>query len=755
MGIALVSVAAKAQAQTTASAEAADRQAQSSATLSEVIVTAQRRSQRLEEVPISVTALAGEDLDKLGIRNLRDLQTVVPSFLMSSSGVFTQLAIRGVTSTALGPGIENNIAVYVDGIYEPDSSALGSDFANVTAVQVLKGPQGTLYGRNATGGALLVNTYEPSADHPIIEASAGYGNLNDRRFRTYLGVPVAKGLSVGVGAYYRANDGYVKNINGSDAAKFSETDIRVKLKWDPTDTLSFILGYNYFYKSDPLTGAFTELAYSPLGLPVGPLFTNQIDHVSMDPNPVFTVLMNETTFRAKWTTDYGTFTSHTAYTDERPHFDNDWDGTMVHAQQIPATFVRHTFIQQLDYYVKPIDELEIQAGGLYFKDQSSNEAEVYLTLPPVLPTFSLFQHTNVAMRTTAYAGYVDATWEAIPHLFLNAGVRYSKDERTVFGYYIDAASFIKASTPSYPILAPTTSASFPATTPRATIRYEFAPRSNVYFSYSKGFKSGTFNTVGANVLALTTPVQPEHVTAYEVGFKTAQGPYRFETAAFYYDYKNLQVNALTTDPTSGRILVLLANAAAARIWGLEASGAWAVTPDFNLRAGLAYTNARYQSFPAASVALPYPTNNPTSVVTAVPPGGMPGISGAPGSPLTEDFSGLRIARAPDWTANIGGDYTIPLSVGKLLIAGNVAYTSAYAPLSEAYNPITGAPYYYNDGYVLANASMDWIIDKYTVGVWVNDIGNTRFPIVNQADSFGYRKVLSSPRTFGVRVNYAY
>jgi iron complex outermembrane receptor protein len=705
--------------------------------LGEVIVTAQRRSERLEEVPISVTALSGAELARAGVQDLRDLQTVAPSLQVSSTGVFTQLAIRGISSTAIGPGIENNIAVYVDGVYQPDSAALGSDFANVDNVQILKGPQGTLYGRNATGGALLISTLEPTDQHPIIQAEAGYGNLNDRRVRTYLGAPIRDGLSVGLGAYYRANDGYIKNIDGSDAAPYQDVEIRAKVKWEPTSDLSFLLGFNYFHKSDPVALAYSEQAFSPLHLPVGPHYTNQIDKVSVAPNPTFTVRLKETTFRAIWNTDYGSFTAHTAYQDERPHFDSDYDATTLHIEQIPATFNRHTFIQQLDYNVKPIPTLQIQAGALYFKDQSSDNASVLLFAPPVTTAFSVLQQANTTMRTTAYAGYIDATWEAIPHLFLNAGVRYSKDERTIEGYYIQAAPIIARITPHYPIEAFPTSAAFPATTPRATVRYEFAPQTNVYFSFAKGFKSGTFNAIARTPADLTTPVQPEKITAYEVGLKTAQSTFRFETAAFYYDYKDLQVNSLNDEPGFG-VVTVLTNAATAKIWGLEGSGAWAVTPNFNLRAGVAYTHARYGDFPNATVSIPLPLANPTAIVQ-----------------IGEDFSGQRIARAPDWTANIGADYTIPIGDGRLVIAGNGYYSSAYAPTTEAYNPATGQPYYYDKAYFIANFTVDYTRDRYTLGAWVNDLGDARFPIVNAADTFGYHKVLSSPRTFGVRVAYSY
>jgi iron complex outermembrane receptor protein len=708
--------------------------------LEEIVVTAQHRSQPLEEVPISVAAIAGKDLDKLGVRTLRDLQEIVPSFQVQNSGTFTQLSIRGITSTALGPGIENNIAVYIDGFYEPDSSALGSDFANVSDIQVLKGPQGTLYGRNATGGALLVNTYEPSDQHPIIEAGASYGNMTDRSVRTYLGLPITEGLSFGIGAYYRANDGWIKNVDGSLANPYKDAEIRAKLKWEPTSNLSFVLGENYFYKSDPTFNAWTAVAYSPYGIPVGPLYTNKVDYISQSPNPVGTVRLDETTLRSTWITDYGTFTSHTSYTDEKPFFNDDYDATLLQFQQIPARFSRYTFLEQLDYDVKPISSLEIQAGGLYFHDDSSDNVVVDLLLPALgLDSFGQYEHNITKMVTTAYAGYIDATWEAVENLFFNAGVRYSDDKRTVSAWYISAIPFIQETTPGYPTLAPETTASFPATTPRATIRYQLAPRTDVYFSYSQGFKSGTFNTVATTEGTITAPVQPEHVTAYEVGFKTEQARYHFETAAYFDNYKDLQVNALGSDPITHQVLVTLTNAATARIYGAEASLAFEATSSLNVRAAVAYTHARYLDFQNASANIPSPLADPTTIVGE-----------------TEDLSGRRIARAPDWTANIGADYSMPLPVGKMVLSGNVYYTSAYAPLTEAYNPSTGANYYYDNGYALVNGALTWVQDHYNVGLYVNDLANKRYFLINQsAPAAGLYQTLSSPRTYGIRFNYSY
>jgi iron complex outermembrane recepter protein len=183
---------------------------------------------------------------------------------------------------------------------------------------------------------------------------------------------------------------------------------------------------------------------------------------------------------------------------------------------------------------------------------------------------------------------------------------------------------------------------------------------------------------------------------------------------------------------------MLTNAASAKIYGAEASLEFQATSAFNVRAGIAYTHARYLDFPNASANIPMPLGDPKFIVAQV-----------------QDLSGKRIARAPDWTANIAGDYTFPLPLGKMVLSGNASYTSEYAPLTEAYDPSTGIPLYYDGGYALLNAALDWVQDHYAVGVWCNDIADKRYAIYNQASSFGQAETLSSPRTFGIRFSYTY
>jgi len=692
-------------------------------TLNEVIVTAQRRTEKLQDVPISITAVTGEGLTKAGVQSFRDLQTLAPAFKVSNTGVFVQVAIRGITSTALGPGIENNVAVYVDGFYQPDSTSLGGDFANVRDVQILKGPQGTLYGRNATGGALIINTFEPNDERMIVDLGASYGNLDDKRIRGYVGLPITKGVSLGVGAYSRRNDGYIKNIDGRNGAPYKNDEYRVKLKLEPTSDLTFILGYTGFFKSDASALAYSMQTHaSPALPPIGPLRTDKVGEISMNVDPQFKVRLSETNLKSQWANSLGTLTSYTSYADERTFFDNDYDATKAPFLRIPATLHRHTFQEAVDFAMTPSDRLSLTVGGLYFHDNSSIDSELWQA--------ARLYGTSTAQNTRAWALYADGTWQATEKLYVTAGLRYSKDKRLI------RAGF---DTPPYTRFTPPTRASYDAWTPRFNLRYEISPDTNVYASYSKGFKSGLFNstagdTTGANY---RVPIRPEKIDAFEVGFKTARSRYHFEAAAYYYDYKDLQVTAITQLQNPPRTATVLTNAATARIYGAEASLTAAVTDALNVRVGGAYTHARYRKFLGAGVTIPGPTGLNVSA--------------------TQDFSGLRIARAPDWTFNAGADYTIPVGEGRVVVSGNGYYTSSYAPQNEAYNPATGDHYYYQKAYFSANAAIDWTLpgDHVTVGAYVNNLTDKRFRISSGANPFGTYYVQSQPRTYGVRVGYKY
>jgi iron complex outermembrane receptor protein len=701
----------------------------------DIVVTAQRRAERLEEVPLSITAVTGEDLARAGVTRFEDIGNISPGTRVGRVGIFAQPAIRGISSSTVSTGQENNVAIYVDGFYQPDPTALSTDFANVRSVQVLKGPQGTLYGRNATGGAMLIETFEPS-DELMVDGSVAYGNRDDVRLRAYVGLPVANGVSFGVGGYLRDNDGYIRDIAGYHAAPFRSRDLRLKLKLEPVDELTATIGYNNTYLSDARGITYSPFADVYLGglavPPVGPLRTDQRDRVALNLRPVNRIKLDEATLKLAWESGLGTLTSYTSYQWQRADNAIDFDGTKIPFIASVSNARRNTFSQAADFTFSPAENLDLTVGGLYFDNNARNPNGTSL----IMGNVNTIQATR--LKTEAYAGYVDATLQIGERLFLNAGARYSRERKTVSSRY----TFRAVGGPI--VLAPPTSETFSDLTPRATIRYEISDRTNIYASYSKGFKSGTFNTVGNTPASITTPVEPEKVDAFEVGAKTARGPFRAEGAVWYYDYRDLQVSSLQTInavPTT-----FLNNAASAEIYGAELSLAASVTEAFNIRFGGAYTHARYKDFPAASVQL---------VVPVVVNGQVIGTRNLGGQ--SQDFSGRRLARSPDWTGNLSADYTLPIGDGELVLAGNVTYSSKFYPTEPVVDPATGRARFEEDGYVLGSVSADYHFagDRLSIGAYAENVGNTRYRVQYTANGQGTYAVYNDPRTYGVRLGFRY
>jgi iron complex outermembrane receptor protein len=238
--------------------------------LEEVIVTAQRRSERLEDVPASVAAVSGATLERQGTVRFTDFGQSVTGVQIGVTAGFTQPAIRGISTTIAGTGAENNVGMYVDGFYQNSPLSIDQDLANIQSVEVLKGPQGSLYGRNATGGAILVQTLEPG-NTTSGKFTAGYGRFNDRDFTGFVTAPlVMDKLAFSLAGNYHKNDGYIKDINcfanpstraatsptrrigtyGCNTAPYTSESARVKIKWTASDALSFTVGYNFAYNID-------------------------------------------------------------------------------------------------------------------------------------------------------------------------------------------------------------------------------------------------------------------------------------------------------------------------------------------------------------------------------------------------------------------------------------------------------------------------------------------------------------------------
>lgn len=712
--------------------------------IGEIIVTAQRRSERLEEVPQAVVALTTETLEKANVVNIHELGRIAPGVQINFGGLSTQPAVRGVSSLTNGNGNENNIAVYVDGFYVPDNTSINSDIANLESIQVLKGPQGTLYGRNATGGAILVNTLRPSKDFQG-KVEGSYATFNESRASGYLSGPISDRARVLVAGAIRNSDGHIRksdpsdvNRDRGDATPIDQRALRTKLEVDVTDNLQATLAYNYGFSSDASGLLFTPFEYVSAAIPGGNARANRFGTASYNHESIASTETQEYNLKLAWTTPVGTLTSYTGYADRYHEIFRDSDGTYVdlgyginYADQV-------TFQQAVDFVVDVWDRVDLVVGGFYLTDKNWIDYEIYGA------NLTKTQIMSRPLKTEAYAIYADANFKITDRLSLGIGGRYSYDKRWVSQTTLNGAGAVMV--PYFQ-----GEADFDGFTPRATIRYEVAPRSNVYLSYSEGFRAGSFNSAPTGSAALNLPIQPETISAFEVGYKTAQARFRLDVSAFHYNYENMNVSLTIPSPlcVSGQALcptvTVTGNAPEAEIYGVDGQITWAATDRFNVTLGGAYLHARYGDF----------ENAIGTGVNAGLTGNIPSQS--------QDWSGQQLARAPDFSGQLSLDYTLPLLEGELRIATNVAYSTGYAISNPSlYGPLApadlrGKQRYRQDDTTLVNADLTWTDAsyRYTVALYVKNLTDEVYRLTYNGAANGDYSTMAAPRTVGARLGYRF
>ncbi|WP_375397336.1 TonB-dependent receptor [uncultured Sphingomonas sp.] len=741
----------------------------------DIVVTALRRQERQVSVPAAVTVVNADTLVKSGVSKFQDLGNLVPGVQISRSGSYTQPAIRGVTTTFAGNGQETNVGVYIDGFYQSDQLSINQDFANLANIQVLKGPQAVLYGRNATGGAILITTKSPG-DQLEGNASISYARYDDIIAQAYVSVPVVKDvLAVNIAGYFRKNDGYFKDVNnfapnqiirtpglrdaigsGDNTVNYRQRSLRAKARFTPGSGVSLTFGYNYTFINDPRGFAYGIIGQSPYAALVPTaaapnVQVNQRDKTSLNLRPQNLSEGDEFTLLGEFDLGSGgSITTHTGYLTKRDHQIYDFDGTPFDGFEGLQINKRRTFTQGLDYSVNLGDRLTLLAGAFYYSDsfRTTNGTVNFVGATGVQNIF-----TVLPFSTRSYSAYIDATYKIGNHLYLTAGGRYNYDRKV-----LSRTDIVTVGGVVQPVTTGGAAQNFGGPvresnkrfTPHAVIRYEFDPDTNLYASISTGFKAGTINSAfPLNVL------KPETVTAYEIGYKMRRGPFYLDASGFYYDYKDNQVAALL--PVIGQTSTFIQNSGGAEIYGADGSITARVADAFNLRAGLAYLHARYTNFANA---------NNISI----------NASGTANTTVIADWTGRRIARAPDWTGSFGGDYTVKLAGGDLQFSGTASFSSRYAPQNASYNcrafgvvngvntcvvPGTLTPdqgkgqpgRLEENGWFLFGGQIQWTdpSDHYTIAIYAENLTNERYKIISSASAYGTYEMYNQPRSIGGRL----
>jgi iron complex outermembrane recepter protein len=776
-----------------------------------IIVTAQRRSEALEDVPMTVNYLSQETLATAGVNSVRDLASVTTGFQLAQGGSVPQPSIRGIT-TLINGSYENNVAVYIDGVYQTVPAAINIDLPNISNVQILKGPQGTLYGRNATGGALLVETISPT-DTWQGRAELTYGRFDDMRASGYIAGPINDTFGVALTGYIRKTDGYFKKLSRTEAGVtdgrtfgLEQRAFRAKVTADFTDSIRATLGYSYTRSEDPRGVHFSPIENAPnsFRLPGGTfpggaaggdlLLPDKLGQTAYDFDPLVAVTQHEVFLNLEFDTAIGQIRSTTAWQDAHTRTNYDFDGSYLPAFYSTSYNSDETIQQTLDYHIDAIEGLDLIIGSQYFNIKTDNidpsrtffgyvfqgiTNYTYNGTEIPLSSYVINNDSFFDREKEAFSVYADATVALTEQLSINFGGRYSVEDQHVIGLRYGAGG---VDAPIRRILySPETGAdkqsSYAKFTPRASIRYEITPTTSVYASYSQGFKSGEWNAaVPSNNPRLWEDVNQETVKAYEVGLKSVSGSLRFDLAGFYYDYTDLQVSTTTIDEATRTTLVLLQNAPSAEIYGIEANFEWEPIEDLHIRGGATWLHARYgDDFYFTGVGV-----NPASTGVS---GNSDPMKNFVNVERAQDLSGKQMSRAPDFAAYLGGDYRIPMGDGGIVLAANLKYTDSYVVTNPSiwggdpdyiinFTPgapdnnqtLAGTPYadrsekqrFRQSGYVLLNASITWTdpSDTFYARVWGNNLTDERYRLhYSGTTSFGTYSPMAEPLTFGLTLGY--
>jgi len=661
-GTALAGMTAPAFAQTSGAAAAND---------SEIVVTAQRREERLVDVPISVTAVTGDALSDQGIIRMSDLDRAAPGLVFYVTASHASPTIRGVGSTLTGPGADNPVAVYIDGVYQSAASALLFEFDNIDQIEVLRGPQGTLFGRNATGGAIRVMTRQPDQD-PLLRTTLSYGRFNDFTARVFANAPITDTLAGNVAIMYREADSYIDNLMpGREVHGPSIFAVNPRLRWEPNNQLSVTLSGLYADHRDDRYESFAPYLRPSPAYVSNPSFRLPGPYeINQDIQGVWDTHNEGLSLQVNYDTSAGTFSAITGYTAY-------WGTLNYDADFAPSTFGyiqgndrARTYSQEFNW-ASDLDGPFNYVTGVYFYHDVARRSQPFYFGPAGQTVPGAGYAAEIV--TDAYAAYAEGTYDITQDLHLTLGVRYSVEDKEF--NYLNLASQARGSR----------SDTWEEVTPRAVLRYELDDSSNLYASFSQGFKSGTYNpSVNPTPVGLANrPVNPEYVNAYEFGYKTSRDGFRFSAAAFFNDYSDIQVN-IQLAPS----ILAYQNAGAAEIYGVEFELAADLTEHFSVTAGGAWTHGEYTEF--ANAPISNGTNNPV---------------------VFGNVSGNTTTRTPEFTFNLAGTYTQAFSTGTFGATASVAYNSGYYPAPD--NRLE------QPSYTIVNGELSWTTpdERYRFALW--------------------------------------
>lgn len=738
----------------------------------EIVVTAQKREENLQDVPISVQAFSAELLSARGITDQRELQLVTPGLDVGTQVGYTTVFLRGVGSDAFVTA-DPSVALYIDGIYFPFAQGLAQNFGAVERVEVLKGPQGTLFGRNAVGGAINVITKSPDFSDPETSIQTSYGNYEDFQGRAHVNLPLADNFALSVSALYNNADYYMDGVAaGKPLDKETSRGARIKVRWEPIDDLDLSLaGFRLRVGG---VGSIFQLNTNPSAL-FAPIIQPQTGYKGAVDAPSFTdvdnqVFYGQATYKTSW--------FDTKLIGSRQKIDTrgtyDFDGSRIPLVEFSPKS-QFADVETAEFQLLSNDEswaadkFEWITGAYYFRGDQGFDP-LFLTvagidgstgrlnsiqLPPELtdastsffgflsdalgigvPTGRAYLVATVA--TDSKSAFAQGSYKFTDWLSLTVGGRYQVEKRRIIesssaladndGNRIEPGLFnFETARDDSGNTVPTrkTTKSF---NPKISLDFRpFDDDTLMYLSYQKATKSATFNALA--IYLAPSYVRPEKTTAYEVGIKTPlfDGLMTLNAAAFQYDTDDLQVQFISLLQGGA---IAFENAPGARSRGVDFDANLIVLPslidNLVLSLGGCYLDSEYTDFPNGT-----------------------GFDSAGIYSQNNDYTGNRIIRSPEFSGSASLAKTWNVPGGTLEVAGDTYFNDGF------FYAASNTERSEQSSYQIFGGRMSYLYEAWNLRLTVfgKNIGDKKYTTGSLPTDFGNLVTLAPPLTYGLRLNW--
>ncbi len=705
--------------------------------LGDIVVTARKREENLQDTPVAISVVGAEALENKSVTDVVALTAGIPNVQASSGSQGSSDAnffIRGVGQTDFIITSEPGVALYIDGVYIARTVGALVDSPDVSRIEILRGPQGTLFGRNAIGGAVSVVTQEPQLNEFNMRASATVGSRNRYDGDISFNAPIGDRTAVRFLALTRNQDGWGKRV--SDGVTFGDVQrlaFRAAVKSEVTDTLTLRLNADYL-KDDGSSQPSISRGTNSLGLPPGVSIPPGIDDQSNPPwgtvtndiDPISRVRAGGVSLIGELDLGDITVKSISAYRELRAFSNSDYDGTSFSLYNQSSDTRQNQVSQELQL-LGSSDNFDWVIGAFYMREDADQIQNLCIASAPFpnagICGFWLYENHQ---KTDSYAVYGEANYDVTPNLSITLGGRYSYDKKqlravqnfnfTAFGGPI----LIFAPNPAVPGATGLASDNWGAFTPRIGINYKASTDTLLYGTYSRGFRSGGFN----GRLAAPGPIRsfnPDKNDTFEFGVKTdvLDRTARINLAVFYSQYKDIQLRI--TDPV---VQFYVANAAKADLYGAELEFTARPSDNFQFDMNVGYTHSEFKE-----------------VSPALAPARV--------------FKGNQLGETPEWTVAVGAQYELPLADGSAFM-----FRTDYNWRSERFFQPANESLDLQKAYGLLNARISWTnaSEKFKLAIFGTNLGKVKYFSYGEDARFNQGvayAVIGRPREFGATLSYAF